>query len=390
MKTLKFWLMAAILVPALGVTFVSCGGDDDDEPTVTLSTNVSSLTLPATSGASQSFNVATTGQWTVSGAPTWLTVSPTAGTGAGTVTVTTKSANETAEERECTLVISNSTTSVSVSVTQEAGLENCTVTPTNITTLYFGMACNFSATSNVRNYQVAILASSDYNRLTSKELLEELQTRDKSTIDDETIYSTWFNIAYWDEAYDFYIASLAYDADGNRGEVQVTKVTKPAYVDGDADAWLTVTGTYSSTKMNFTFTKQGRCAKYDLIYGANILSAYATSSNRMMLMAFEMQYYRNNGTQNWLAKGLGMSIDINYPNDHTFSCSYSPTATSQGYLAAGRGLFEDGSQSSDICFMGGEIGSSSNLKGGRIEKFNLMMEAKAEGFFRLASPADFR
>lgn len=110
-----FWkLMTIVMVAMLSVGVTSCGSDDDepDEITVSMpSVNISE------SGGSQSIQVLSNTKWTVSGAQSWLTVSPMQGSGNGAITINA-SANTDNNSRTCTLYINAGDASATINVYQ--------------------------------------------------------------------------------------------------------------------------------------------------------------------------------------------------------------------------------------------------------------------------------
>ena len=103
-------MMVAIL--SVGITSCSSGDDDPDEVAVSMqSVNLSE------SGGSQSIQVLSNTNWTVSGAQGWLTVSPMQGSGNGAITVNAN-ANTDNNSRTCMLTINAGDAMTTVSVYQ--------------------------------------------------------------------------------------------------------------------------------------------------------------------------------------------------------------------------------------------------------------------------------
>ena len=89
------------LMAVVAAVFTGCS--DEQEPTYLSEIQVSqSYVSLSTRGGSASINVQTTGSWSVSGAPEWLTVSPVSGTGSGVITFSA----EAAEGRNAEVLIS--------------------------------------------------------------------------------------------------------------------------------------------------------------------------------------------------------------------------------------------------------------------------------------------
>ncbi len=80
---LKYFIPS--LVAIIAALFTGCSEDNDPTYFSDLQVSQSYVALN-TSGGSTSIDVVANGSWTVTGAPDWLTVSPTSGTGNGTIT----------------------------------------------------------------------------------------------------------------------------------------------------------------------------------------------------------------------------------------------------------------------------------------------------------------
>ena len=90
------------LMAVVAAVFTSCS-DDNNDPTYLDEIRVSqSYVSLSTSGGSATINVQTAGNWSVSGAPEWLTVSPASGMGSGVITFSA----EAAEGRTAEVLIS--------------------------------------------------------------------------------------------------------------------------------------------------------------------------------------------------------------------------------------------------------------------------------------------
>lgn len=116
MKKINFFgkLMTVMMVAMLSVGITSCSSGDDDPDEVAVS--MQSVNL-SESGGSQSIQVLSNTNWTVSGAQGWLTVSPTQGSGNGMITVNAN-ANTDNNSRTCMLTINAGDAMTTISVYQ--------------------------------------------------------------------------------------------------------------------------------------------------------------------------------------------------------------------------------------------------------------------------------
>jgi len=114
MKMKKFLLSSLVLLMGsmLSVSLTSCGGDDDPDNVAVGSPMVS---LSQT-GGSQSIAITSNTNWTVSGAPSWLMVSPMTGSGNGTITVSASENTESA--RTASLTVQAGSAMATIQVTQ--------------------------------------------------------------------------------------------------------------------------------------------------------------------------------------------------------------------------------------------------------------------------------
>ena len=112
MKRLNYLLLTLLMC------FMSFSCSKDEPSTISVST--SSVTLNE-DGASQHVSITSNADWSVSGGESWLTVSPSSGSGNSSITLTATE-NKEFTPRSCTLSISTADgkASASVSVTQEA------------------------------------------------------------------------------------------------------------------------------------------------------------------------------------------------------------------------------------------------------------------------------
>lgn len=108
-----------------GTTYTYVIEISEDGPVATLTVTPDTIVLGAEVAANRtaSFDIETSGAWTVTGAPSWLTVSPASGTDDGTVTLTAGT-NTGDSERTATLTVTAGALTRSVYVTQNYKLTN--------------------------------------------------------------------------------------------------------------------------------------------------------------------------------------------------------------------------------------------------------------------------
>ena len=159
-KNYLWSLLTTMMVGLLSVGFTSCSKDDPDPDSVSIS--MSSVNF-GESGGSQSIQVTSNTNWTVSGNPSWLTVSPMQGSNNGAFSLTA-TANTDKNNRNCVLYINAGSASAMVSVNQSGKVPETKVTITN------------SSTYTLYRFRVVFVNSR----------FEELTDRDFGTLDPGT------------------------------------------------------------------------------------------------------------------------------------------------------------------------------------------------------------
>lgn len=372
MKKKNYFLSAMAFVTAmmLSLGFTSCGDDDsgnsDSHPTSAPSIKVngtSSTDLTFTgsfdgkSGIDykQSVAIVSTVQWTMSKDADWLSVSPSNGNGSLEMVIYPISENTSSTSRTATITLSGPDVSATIKVTQGAGKPVCYVEPQNIVALYDRMAWEYDATGTVNKFQYILLAENEFKRMTDKEMVTELSKQEEMKVIDDYIStlgsdSRGNRIA---QNSTYYVVTIAYNNEDKAGELKKTKVTTPAYLNADKDAWVSFENlSYYSNWGGFCFDtkKEGYCNTYHIVYGLY------TERVNSVVHAFEINYYLKNKKKHWLADGWGWEITTDYPNNHTFNY-YSTNLPSdlRPYVsvipwafASAWGVFKDGNLSSDL------------------------------------------
>lgn len=294
----------------------------------------------------QVFKIKSNIEWTVNGKVDWLNISPTAGKDEVQLTIYPTSANNADRERTASINLSGSGINATINITQQAGKPVCYVMPTNEIALYDRICWEYNATTNVDVFKWIILADWEYNRMTERDLLNEITLDEEKKYVDEYIscvaYDSHDNMITENSTY--YLITLAYDKEGNAGELQKTKIKTPAYLDEDHDAWVYFDNIYADYYSGFMFDaiKEGYCNNYHLIYGIGS-EMYNTA-----IYAFEINYYLKHNKKHWLAETWDMEIVTDYPNNHTFTYNTPYLAYYPICFAYGWGVFKDGKLSSDL------------------------------------------
>lgn len=359
-------IFAMIMAFTLTFSFTSCGDDDGDSGSI-LVNGVEATNLEfegsfyGKSGIDykQTIYITSNVTWTVSGVPSWLSVSPSNGNGTMQMTIYPTSENASASSRSATITLSGDGAMARIEVTQSSNLSSVKVTPSNLVALYNQIGWDLTASGSVNTFHWMCVSEREMNRMTEKELLDALLKKESNKfVDDYMFFPSKDNSGNSiTQNTTYYICTVAFDLDDKRGEVVKSKITTPAYKDADNDAWISFPNDdlyYTSSGFQFKAVKEGFCDTYHVIYGA-LPSSYTYPA---VAFAFEINYYKKNGVKHWLADSWDMEIVTNYPNDHVFTYNTYLLSNYPLITLFARGVFKDGTESSDMT--GGQWDISSN------------------------------
>lgn len=364
----KFYLMQKIAMTLIAICILTFNSSCKDEPTE-LSVNGSSIAKHTFPGLfdggkgidyKQTFKIKSNKEWTLSGEVDWLNISPTSGNGDVDIVIYPINENKTDQDKVDTLIVTAPDITITICITQQAGMPVCKVLPKNEVALYDCMAWEYEATPNVNDFQYIVLEEKEYKRLTENELISKIQQDERLKYADE--YLT--GLAYdsdgnrIEEETTYYFASLAYDKEGKAGMLQELKIKTPPYYSYNDDAWVSFDNVGANLSEGFWFDtkKEGYCNTYHMIYG--ISDTYYNKA----VFAFEINYYlKNNKTKHWLAEYEEMEIVTDYPNNHTFAYYTYYLPVYPICFAYAWGIFKDGKTSSDILGFSWDTSNSESM-----------------------------
>lgn len=255
-KNLSFAFLLMVL--AVGFATTSCSSGGDDEPTVTELTVSQSELVITSDGETVNFKVTSNSNWTISGNPAWLAVSPQSGNGTATVTLT-PTENTSTQERSCSLTISTDDGKYAyVSVTQEANVaKNCKVTPNDIVILSDGFAFDCSYGDNVAYYYAYRFTENAVERMTEDEIVAlAVKNGERNTPSDGYVIS-WKNQSPNTE---YVVYLVGYNAQGKRGELVKTDIKTKS--DKNQPVAEISNVRYTSSKWSWKTTPNGYTSKY--------------------------------------------------------------------------------------------------------------------------------
>lgn len=242
-KNYFYSVFAIMMAAVMSVGFTACGGDDGGStppPTPSLKVNGVTSTSLTYEGAfkgksgidfKQSVNITSNVSWSVSGVPSWLSVSPTNGSGDLQLTIYPQNENLSSEARNATITVSGDGVSATIEVSQGAIYSKAKTTPTNILVMCYGVAMDFSCNQDVAYYDYAIMRNTEIVKYSDTELAEYLKSSsisDRKTPDDDWIVSTTSLSTTDTKGIDYTIVTVSYNKNGEQGEVvKVPFTTKP-------------------------------------------------------------------------------------------------------------------------------------------------------------------
>lgn len=247
-----------------------------------------SLQFSSNSGVAykQTVKVSSNVSWSISGVPEWLSVSPTNGNGEDiSVEIYPKTNNDQDDnERIAELVILADGTKATINVRQDSDLDkDATVTPTNIVTLYNGIAFDYKFGKNVSYYYRGYMKKTSVALMTDAEIITVLeQNFDRYTQSDNEVAA----FAGLDEGVSYMIYTVGYNKDGKRGKLTKTEFTTRSLENNEPEAWIS-NPTYDNTNWYWTIEKSATCYSYYMITTENWDFAFASD----VFQAWMIDYY---------------------------------------------------------------------------------------------------
>lgn len=311
----------------------------------------------------QSVTITSNVTWNATDIPSWLSVSPTNGNGSVPMTLYPISENSSSSPRNATIKLTGSGATALIVISQGSDLSTAKVTPTNLVALYNQIGWDLKESGTVNKFHWLCISEKEMSRMTDNELLEALLKEESiKYIDDYMFFPAYdSNGSRITQNTTYYICTVAFDVNDKRGEVVKSKVTTPAYANSDNDAWVSFSSDdmlYGSNGFQFTAVKEGFCDTYHVIYG-NLPSDYTYPA---VAFAFEINYYKKNNRKHWFAENWELEIITNYPNSHTFTYSTSTLDYFPLISIWARGVFKNGTESSDMTGGQWDISSSNAPK----------------------------
>lgn len=191
---------------------------------VTVSCSETELNFSANEGAYNMLSVTSNGDWKVKQMPEWLSTSVSSGNGSKSISFRTLSANKTSISRTGTISIETCDEEVNIPVMQYGeAMSECQVTPRHITVLSNGIAfdMDYSHAGNVAHYYRGYIEASRAGIMTNPEIISTLQHEFQRHLPSENEVADFSGLK---PNTNYVIYTLAYDIEGNRGDLLSTEI----------------------------------------------------------------------------------------------------------------------------------------------------------------------
>jgi hypothetical protein len=257
-------LLTIMMAVTICLGFTSCGDDDGDSSSISVSPT--SVSLLSDKGSTSSITVTASGEWSLTNCPEWLHVSATSGTGTTTLILTALTENWSAESRSAVLSFISGGNTASATISQlpsmPAGLK---VTTSNMTIMSDGFACDLKFGTETKGYREAFFTEDAIKTMTERDIYNKLMEQTEySGSADYTFLPTWVNpgtkLVYCVAAY-----GNENNTDGSHkyGPMTMVKIETKDMTIYD-DMYLTLS--YTSSRWTVTTSRTGqygqRCDEY--------------------------------------------------------------------------------------------------------------------------------
>ncbi len=285
------WVLSLLsVVLTIGLTACDPDPDPDTEPepeptpTVTIKVSPSHLSLGGNKAASASFTITTDTEWAIRCDEDWLKFSGISGEGNTTITVTTTSANEELDDRVAIVKVMdlNGLADATLEIAQETVVTlGCRVTVEDPLYLSDSMAATFGISSSVGYFYFGCY-SGPMSARDDAEIIETLPSQGQKV---ELPFDDVWTMVEMVEGDTYTINLLAFDKQGNRGELTRTEFTVPVLKssDGwtqmgngsyDANYWYWTTLPSPQTSFYYMIASEGDDAITDILYTSTAQIAY--------------------------------------------------------------------------------------------------------------------
>jgi len=332
---------------------------------LSLSVSPAKISFLSNANEHKTITINATGKWTIENKDNvdWLNYDS-EGEGNTTLDIATKSINESSKARTANLIVkltSDENVNQTITITQDPLYSDVCVKPSDWVAVYdelyelFEISCEYVSdekSSEANQFRYLLLPESDLKYWTKKEIRDALEKQDllKYSYGYLTTLVVDSNDDWLTGNTTYRFMSLAYDENGNAGDVYEETIKTPSRLNATDDAYISYSN-LSLTDNGFTFyaSPEGRTRQYHIIYGNNNKAINLAAS-----YAFQINYYLKYKKKHWFTDNWKLTIETNYPNAHQFYHSSSLSLSSNSTITAwGWGVFENGNRST--CLTGFDI-----------------------------------
>ena len=233
----------------------------------------------------QTVRITSNVSWSINNVPSWLSVSPTNGNGEVTLDVYPKTDNNAEDsERSVQLILSAGDTRATITVSQDTDLDSrASVVPTNIITLYNGIAFDYKFGGSVSYYYRGYMERSAVASMTDAEIIEVLEENFPRFTQNDNEVGVFDGL---DEGKAYMVYTVGYNKEGKRGKLEKTEVSTKTLKNNEAMAWIS-DPTNDGSYWHWTVTKSATCYSYYMITTDDL--DFATSAD--VYQAWMIDYY---------------------------------------------------------------------------------------------------
>lgn len=284
-------VMAAIMTQCM--TLFSCKDHEDvvEDNLPPCYVDKSDLLFESNKGDVRELKITCTGKWKISGVPEWLTAESTEGNGSTTVKFTTCRANQSSSSTNGMLLVTfaeNADAQETVDVVQQGGaVADCVARPNLVVTLSNGIAFDFTFDKGVARYYRGYIEASSAGRMSDEEIIQVLESDFSRHVPSEDEVADFDGLKSGTR---YILYTLAFDSEGNRGELYSTEVSTLGKRSNEPEAWISNMRS-SGGYWYWTVTKSATCNSYYMLSTEDYDVAVASD----VLQAWWLEYAAKEG-----------------------------------------------------------------------------------------------
>lgn len=252
-----------------------------------------SLSFSSSSGVNykQTVKVTSNVSWSINekNVPEWLHVSPTNGNGEISIDIYPKTDNDADDKaRTAQLVLISGDTRATIDVSQETDLDpDAYANPTNIITLYNGIAFDYDFGKTVSYYYRGYMEKSAVASMTDAEIITVLEENFRRYTQSDNEVAVFSGL---DEGVKYMVYTVGYNKNGKRGKLIKNEIATKTLQSNEPMAWIS-DPTYDASYWYWTVEKSATCYSYYMISTQDLDFAIAED----VYQAWMIDYYIRKG-----------------------------------------------------------------------------------------------